>query len=102
VAFNVNRGRQVVAYEAVEAAARAAGVAIRGGCFCNPGAAAHAFGLDAGQTRACLDGPFSIARFRACMDGRPVGALRASVGLATNERDVDRLGACIRNVAGAS
>jgi selenocysteine lyase/cysteine desulfurase len=91
-----------VPYEDVEAAARGNGIAIRGGCFCNPGAAAHAFGLDPAQTRACLEREFSIARFRACMAGRPVGALRASVGMATNERDIDRLAECIRMVAHAA
>ena len=102
VAFNVYRRGEVVPYEDVEAAARAQGIAIRGGCFCNPGAAAHAFGLDPAQTRACLEREFSIARFRACMAGRPVGALRASVGMATNERDIDRLAECIRMVAHAA
>jgi selenocysteine lyase/cysteine desulfurase len=98
VAFNVWRGGRVVAFEEVEAAARARGVAIRGGCFCNPGAAARAFGLDAAQTRACLRGDYSLPRFRTCMDGRPVGALRASVGLATNAADIERLGAVIAEV----
>jgi selenocysteine lyase/cysteine desulfurase len=98
VAFNVRHGGGVVPYEDVEAAARVAGVAIRGGCFCNPGAAATAFGLNPARTRACLQGGFSISRFRACMRGRPVGALRASVGLATNVRDIDRLGALIRQI----
>ena len=100
VAFNVRRDGRVVPYEDVEAAARAAGVAIRGGCFCNPGAAATAFGLDPAQTRACLRAGFSVPHFRACMRGGPVGALRASVGLATNVNDIDRLGALIFQIAG--
>jgi selenocysteine lyase/cysteine desulfurase len=91
VAFNVRRRGEVVPYEDVEAAARAAGVAIRGGCFCNPGAAAHAFGFDRRRTRRCLSGDFSIPRFRRCMAGTPVGALRASVGIATDAHDIDRL-----------
>jgi selenocysteine lyase/cysteine desulfurase len=95
VAFNLRRGDHIVDYEEVEAAARWAGVAIRGGCFCNPGAAAHAFGFDVRRTRACLRGDFSITRFRSCMSGLPVGALRASVGIATNDRDVQRLSAVI-------
>ena len=101
VAFNVRRGDCVVPHEEIEAAARAAGVAIRGGCFCNPGAAASAFGLDPARTRACLRDEFSLPRFRACMRGKPVGALRASVGLATNAGDIDRLGALIRQIAGS-
>jgi selenocysteine lyase/cysteine desulfurase len=99
VAFNVRRGAHVMPFEDVEAAARAAGVAIRGGCFCNPGAAAAAFGLKPGLIRACLQDEFTIPRFRQCMQGRPVGALRASVGLATNADDVDRLGALLQEIS---
>jgi len=56
-------------------------------------------GLDPARTRACLRGNFSLTRFRECMDGRPVGALRASVGLATNESDIARLGELIARVS---
>jgi selenocysteine lyase/cysteine desulfurase len=66
VAFDVVGAQgDVVDFERVEAAARAAGVAIRGGCFCNPGAAEAV--------------------------GRPRGCLRASIGMANQARDVDRL-----------
>ena len=102
VAFNVSLDGGVRPYEEVEAAARREGLAIRGGCFCNPGAAAHAFGLDPARTRACLRGEFSLARFRACMAGQAVGALRASVGMATCARDIDRLGELIESLVGRS
>ena len=83
---------RVVDYESIEqAATRARGIAIRGGCFCNPGAAEHAFGLSAAQTAACLDAEFSVARFRSCLGGLPVGALRASIGPPTTPADLDRL-----------
>jgi selenocysteine lyase/cysteine desulfurase len=91
VAFNLYSDGQLVEYEAVESAARRYGIAIRGGCFCNPGAAEHAFGFPAGRARACLDGDFSIPRFRSCMSGHPVGALRASIGVPTSKADLDRL-----------
>jgi len=91
VAFNLYDGGRAVDYEVVESAARRAGIAIRGGCFCNPGAAEHAFGLPAARALACLDGDFSVPRFRACMKGSPVGALRASMGASTSEADLDRL-----------
>lgn len=91
IAFNLCDGDRVIDYEIVEAAARERGIAIRGGCFCNPGAAEHAFGFRADRARECLRGPFSIPRFRACMDGAPVGALRASLGVATTTDDLDRL-----------
>jgi selenocysteine lyase/cysteine desulfurase len=91
IAFNLCAGGRVIEYEIVEAAARERGIAIRGGCFCNPGAAEHAFGFRADRARDCMRAPFSIPRFRACMDGTPVGALRASIGVATSVDDLDRL-----------
>lgn len=55
VALNVCDARgQPIPYTAVEARARSAGVALRGGCFCNPGTAEAAFGLDAADLAACL------------------------------------------------
>jgi selenocysteine lyase/cysteine desulfurase len=91
VAFNVYSDGEVLNYEAVEASARHRSIAIRGGCFCNPGASERAFGLNAAHARDCVRGKFSVAQFRACMDGKAVGALRASLGVATSEADIDRL-----------
>ena len=91
IAFNLRRGGRIVAHEVVEQAARDRGIAIRSGCFCNPGAAEHAFGIDAGRALTCSKGAFSLARFRACLGDTPVGAVRASLGVATSARDVDRL-----------
>jgi selenocysteine lyase/cysteine desulfurase len=91
VAFNLCSHGRAVEYEVVEAAARDRGIAIRGGCFCNPGAAEHAFGFNAAAARACLTGEFSIPRLRACVGGHAVGALRASLGVATTDADVERL-----------
>lgn len=89
IAFNLFRDNELIDFEVIEAAAREAGIAIRGGCFCNPGAAEKALGMDSKMTRSCLEGEFSIPGFRACLGG-PVGAVRASIGIATNEADVDR------------
>lgn len=69
VAFNV-RG---VLFSEVEARARDAGVSMRSGCFCNPGAAECAFSVVA------------EAGLKAT-----VGAVRASVGLANNRDDIER------------
>ena len=74
--------------------ARAAGVPVRGGCFCNPGAAEAAFGFERRRASRCMDslGPdFTVERFAACVgEGSAVGAVRASVGLANNSADVER------------
>jgi selenocysteine lyase/cysteine desulfurase len=93
IAFNVfDRAGRAIPYSAVEARATRAGISVRGGCFCNPGAAEAAFGLDAERVRACLDGlgdRFTIERFAACTSAA-VGAVRVSFGMANNDDDLER------------
>jgi selenocysteine lyase/cysteine desulfurase len=94
VAFNLLDGEgNVVPFQKVEKRAQENGVAVRGGCFCNPGASEAAFALQGHEVRRCLeqlgDG-FSIEAFSECL-GKPVGAVRASVGLANRRDDIDRL-----------
>ena len=73
IAFNLlDRDGRTVPFALVEARASSAGGCLRGGFFCNPGAAEAAFGIDASQ--AVL----------------PVGAVRASTGMATQPRDIER------------
>jgi selenocysteine lyase/cysteine desulfurase len=91
VAFNLRRDGHVIPYEDVEAAARARGIAVRGGCFCNPGAAERAFAIPAQAARACLKRAFSVPRLRACLGGAPVGAVRVSLGIPTAASDVEYL-----------
>jgi len=102
IAFNVCDARgQPISYTVVEARAREAGVAVRGGCFCNPGAAEAAFGLDAAGLAACLaasEDSFSIARLAGCL-GRAVGAVRLSLGLANNDTDLARAIAVVASSA---
>jgi selenocysteine lyase/cysteine desulfurase len=89
VAFNIAG----VPYWELEAHAREQGIAIRGGCFCNPGAAERAFGLNRERIESChefLGDAFTPARFAECA-GVPVGAVRASIGLANNESDIAKL-----------
>lgn len=97
VAFNVvNRFGRVVPYQQVEQAALASGVSIRGGCFCNPGAAERAFAFPAAEFAACMERArregFTVEGFAECLGGSvAVGAVRASVGIATSEADIARL-----------
>ena len=97
VAFNVlDRHGRAVRYQRVEAAALARGVSVRGGCFCNPGAAERAFGFPAAETAVCMERArregFSVESFGDCLGGDvAVGAIRASLGLASNEADIARL-----------
>jgi len=92
----VGRSGRVVPYQHVEQAALASGVSIRGGCFCNPGAAERAFGFPAVESAACMDRArregFTVEGFAECLGGNvAVGAVRASIGIATNEADIGRL-----------
>lgn len=94
IAFNVcDRSGAPIPFSIVETRATRANIAVRGGCFCNPGATEAAFAFDAARTSACLEmlGPdFTIDRFAACL-GSAVGAVRVSFGLANNEDDVRRV-----------
>ena len=99
ITFNVrDRNGQILHYPDVENFARQRGVAIRGGCFCNPGAAEHALAIPADRARSCLRGRYSISRFRKCLGNAPVGALRASLGIPTTVSDLDRLTEMISEV----
>ncbi|HEU4629787.1 MAG TPA: aminotransferase class V-fold PLP-dependent enzyme [Gemmatimonadaceae bacterium] len=96
VAFNLlDAAGRPVPYARVEARARAMGVSLRGGCFCNPGAAEAAFGFPPERTACCLGAVdargFTIPRLAACLGPQiAVGAVRASLGIASDARDVAR------------
>lgn len=100
IAFNLQDERGAwIHHAAVEARAAAYRVSVRSGCFCNPGASEHAFGFKAARVAACLsascrperDPSLSREDFERCMGDTPAGAVRASPGVATSERDIARL-----------
>jgi selenocysteine lyase/cysteine desulfurase len=85
-----------IPYWEAEGHARQSGIAVRGGCFCNPGSAEAAFHFSPEATGACLralGNDFSIPRFAACLGDGPVGALRISLGLGSIRADVNRVAA---------
>lgn len=104
-ACNIDRGPTIaitladsdaraIPYWEVEGAARDANIAMRGGCFCNPGCAEAVFHLATARAASCLDAlgaDFTIPRFARCLDEQAVGALRLSYGLGSVQADVDRL-----------
>jgi selenocysteine lyase/cysteine desulfurase len=95
VAFNLlDPHGAVIDYEHVLERAARADISLRGGCFCNPGAAEHAFGYTTEELSSGLERcrePFSHAALRECLNGKPVGALRASLGYGSAPRDIDAL-----------
>jgi selenocysteine lyase/cysteine desulfurase len=96
VAFNLlDAEDRVVPFGVVERAASTVGISVRGGCFCNPGAAERALELPAMEALECFEsiprGSFSLGRFASCMGpDAAVGALRVSVGIPTNDADLER------------
>ena len=84
----------VVPYQQVESRAAAWNISVRGGCFCNPGASEQAFGFPPEASARCLDDAerhgFSVERFARCTGARAVGAIRISLGIPSNVRDVHR------------
>lgn len=96
VAFNLLAADgAVVDCRLVEEAASAANVSIRTGYFCNPGAAETSFELPPDEALQCYEDlagdTFTLRQFSACLHDRPVGAVRVSLGLSSNEEDVRRL-----------
>jgi selenocysteine lyase/cysteine desulfurase len=97
VAFNLlDAAGHPVPYGDVERDAGAQGIALRGGCFCNPGAAERALELPVGAMHDCLQSipreSFDLRELAECLGGTvAVGALRASVSLPTTDADLDRL-----------
>ena len=85
---------RVIDCRGVEAAAIAAGISLRTGYFCNPGAAETSFELPEDEARRCFTelagDDFTLQRFSACLADRPVGAVRLSLGLSSNAADVRR------------
>ncbi len=78
-------------HEVIEERATAAGISVRSGCFCNPGAGELAMGISPDEMSACfvrLADRITYTDFRRCIDGKSTGAVRASLGIATNFDDV--------------
>ena len=78
----------------VEQRANAAGISLRTGCFCNPGGGEIALGITGTELSSCFHQPehethLTIEDFRLCIDGKSTGAVRVSLGLASNLPDVD-------------
>lgn len=71
-----------------------AGISVRTGCFCNPGAGEIAHGLSEAEMRDIFDQgrPISFAELYEQMQarGRGLSAIRVSTGIATNFADVYR------------
>ncbi len=87
---------KLIDYRDVEAQANEVNISLRTGCFCNPGAGEKAHGLTADQLVDCFkrEERMTFEDFIVAMAGKideAVGAVRISVGIATNFTDLYRL-----------
>jgi selenocysteine lyase/cysteine desulfurase len=77
----------------IEERANESNISLRTGCFCNPGAGEVALQISRLELDVCFTQPdhedrLSLDEFRKCIDGKSSGAVRISVGMVTNFRDV--------------
>ena len=76
----------------IEESAGKFNISLRTGCFCNPGAGEIAFGLTKADMSDCFENE-ERASFEQCIiasKGKTAGAVRVSLGIATNFSDVYR------------
>ena len=77
----------------IEQQANEAGISLRTGCFCNPGAGEIALGISRVELDVCFTRPgheerLTVDDFRHCIDGKSSGAVRISVGMVSNFNDI--------------
>ncbi|KAJ2713180.1 hypothetical protein H4R19_002382 [Coemansia spiralis] len=92
VAFNVrDQHGACVGFVEVERLAVMAGISLRSGRFCNPGAAQRWLELSAADLARHTSMGVVCGDDHDLVDGRPVGALRVSFGAMTSKQDIDAL-----------
>jgi selenocysteine lyase/cysteine desulfurase len=102
IAFNLyHRDGAYYDYRLVETQANDAGISLRTGCFCNPGAGEIAHGITQQEIAQCFrrSTPMTFEQFFTYIHnnrGKEISALRVSVGLASNFQDVYRFVAFLR------
>jgi molybdenum cofactor sulfurtransferase len=79
----------------IEEQANKLNISLRTGCFCNPGAGEVALELEEFELVACFSQPeheqrLSFDDFALCFDGQESGAVRISVGVASNFADAQK------------
>ena len=96
VTFNIyGADGRAIDHRIVEQHANGANISLRTGCFCNPGGGEIALGLTGTELSSCFRQPAHLSHmtvddFKLCIDGKSTGAVRVSLGMVSNDTDVDR------------
>jgi len=94
LAFNFyDPSDRIIDHREVERRAAERKISLRSGCFCNPGAGELALGLSRGQLEKCFAASPRMTKddLRSCIDPKASGAVRVSLGLASNFADAHAL-----------
>jgi selenocysteine lyase/cysteine desulfurase len=88
-----DRDNNAIDHRSIEEQANKVNISLRTGCFCNPGAGEVALGISRVELDVCFtsqghEDRLSIDDFRLCIDGKSSGAVRISVGMVTDFKDV--------------
>jgi selenocysteine lyase/cysteine desulfurase len=88
-----DKNNKALDHRFIEQQANEANISLRTGCFCNPGAGEIALGISRVELDVCFtsqghEDRLSIDDFRLCIDGKSSGAVRISVGMVTDFKDV--------------
>lgn len=81
----------LIDHHLVEQEAAAAKISLRTGCFCNPGTGESAFGITRDELIGCFSSSserLTIDDLKPCIGDKSSGAVRVSLGVASNFRDV--------------
>ncbi|KAJ2083150.1 hypothetical protein H4R24_001063 [Coemansia sp. RSA 988] len=92
IAFNIlDNGGKFIGFVEVERLAVMAGISLRSGRFCNPGAAQGWLQLSTSELVRHSSMGFVCGDDHDLIDGKPIGALRVSFGAMTSKQDIDVL-----------
>jgi len=91
IAFNfLHPDASVVDERLVDRAAAARNISLRTGCFCNPGAGEVAFGIPKERLAARFEDGMTFDDYLGLVGMPTGGAVRVSLGIASNVADVER------------
>ena len=88
-----NKDGRPIDHRFIESEANKSNISLRTGCFCNPGAGEVALEISRVELDVCFhqsghEERLSVDDFRVCIDGKSSGAVRISVGMVSNFRDI--------------